>query len=81
MESSNEEYIIAYDIGTEGAKTTLVTTKGEIITSSYMGYSVKHTHPNWAEQNPEDWWTAVCKTTRSVIHKAKVAWNYPSNMC
>ena len=31
-----------------------------------------HPEPGFAEQNPMDWWQAVCKTTKSVLKKADV---------
>src|SRR5439155_7273089 len=31
------------------------------------GYSTSYPHPNWAEQNPTDWWNAVCLTTRQLL--------------
>jgi len=68
-----EGYIITYDIGTEGTKTTLVTTEGKTIISRYKSYGVNYTHPGWAEQNPDDWWRAICKTTRNIVAESKIS--------
>jgi xylulokinase len=66
------KYIIAHDMGTSADKAILVTVSGKIIDSAKKHYPLYHPHPNHAEQNPFDWWDAVCETTRSVIEKTSV---------
>ena len=61
------KYIIAHDLGTSGNKATLFSTDGELIKSTHAGYDVKFFNDNWAEQNPLDWWTAICTTTKKLI--------------
>jgi xylulokinase len=67
-----EKYIIAHDMGTSADKAVLVTVHGNIIDIAKKHYPLYHPHPNHAEQNPNDWWDAVCETTRSVIEKTSV---------
>lgn len=68
----NEKYIIAHDMGTSADKAVLVTTHGKIINAAKKHYPIYHPKPNYAEQNPFDWWDAVCETTRSVIDQTGV---------
>jgi xylulokinase len=68
----NRKYILAHDMGTSSNKVILTTVYGEIIESSKMDYPIYHPHPGYAEENPDDWWKAVCFTTRSVLEKARV---------
>jgi xylulokinase len=67
-----EKYILAHDLGTTGNKATLFDSQGKVCASSFYGYSVDYPYPNWAEQNPEDWWQAVCVSTGRLIADAKI---------
>ncbi len=60
------KYIIAHDLGTTGNKATLFSTDGRLISSAVRGYDAHYFNGNWAEQDPEDWWTAVCETTAAM---------------
>ncbi len=61
------KYILAHDLGTSGNKATLFTTDGELVKSVLKTYSVNFYNSNWAEQNPEEWWQAVCDSTRELV--------------
>lgn len=67
-----EQYIVSHDLGTSADKAILITVHGEIIDIAKKTYSIYHPHPGFAEQNPDDWWDAVCKTTQEVVKKTKV---------
>lgn len=61
------KYLLAHDLGTSGNKATLFTTDGTLIRSCVSGYGTHYYNGNWAEQNPEDWWKAVCSSTKELI--------------
>jgi xylulokinase len=61
------QYLLAHDLGTSGDKATLFTTDGEMIQSETASYKTLYPQDNWAEQNPEDWWVAICEATRALI--------------
>lgn len=61
------EYLLAHDLGTSGNKATLFTTDGTLIQSCVSGYGTRYYNGNWAEQNPWDWWKAVCASTKELI--------------
>jgi xylulokinase len=63
------EALIAVDIGTSGAKATLVTRQGRIIASANAEYSTQVDGAR-VEQNPDDWWQATCTSLRSLPLKA-----------
>ncbi|MCC8140537.1 MAG: xylulokinase [Lachnospiraceae bacterium] len=63
------QYLIAHDLGTSGNKATLFTTAGELVTSCTWPYDVHFFGENSAEQNPDDWWRAVCGSTKKVLEK------------
>jgi xylulokinase len=68
----NRKYILAHDMGTSSNKAILITIFGDIIESSKMDYPIFHPHPGYAEENPDDWWKAVCKSTHSVLEKTRI---------
>jgi xylulokinase len=68
-----KQYIVAHDVGTSGNKAVLVDTGGNIHASASQPYPIHYPRPDWAEQEPEDWWHAVTTTTRQVMEKSGVA--------
>ncbi len=60
------EYILAHDLGTSGNKATLFTTEGKMVRSVTAPYEARFFNGNWAEQDPEDWWKAVCSSSQSL---------------
>lgn len=67
------QYIMAHDVGTGGNKAVLVDTGGNICASAFQPYPVHYPRPDWAEQEPEDWWNAVAVTTRQTLAQSGVA--------
>jgi xylulokinase len=62
-------YLIAHDLGTSGNKATLFTIEGEMVKSITYSYPTRFYNGNWAEQNPKDWWKAVCITNHQLLDK------------
>ncbi|MBD3352959.1 MAG: xylulose kinase [Candidatus Lokiarchaeota archaeon] len=62
-----EKYIISYDHGTSGMKTAIVSEKGEVKGFSVEEYKLYHPEKGAAEQDPKDWWDALCKTTKELL--------------
>ncbi len=65
-------YLIGSDIGTSGTKTVLFDEAGRTVASSLIEYPLYQPKNGWAEQEPTDWWNAVCGTIKDVITKAGV---------
>ncbi|HET8563574.1 MAG TPA: FGGY family carbohydrate kinase, partial [Candidatus Binatia bacterium] len=66
------EYILAHDLGTTGNKASLYDSQGKVLASSFYGYGTEYPAVNCVEQNPEDWWKAVCVTTKEILIEAHV---------
>lgn len=62
-----EQLLIAHDLGTSGDKATLFSVNGKLIKSVTCTYETNFFNGNWAEQNPEDWWKAVCKANHLLL--------------
>ena len=61
------KYLIAHDLGTSGNKATMFTTDGAMVNSITHAYPTNFYNANWAEQNPLDWWDAICITTKQLM--------------
>ena len=61
------ELLLGIDVGTTGAKAALVSPDGRLRAVGRSEYALHHVRPGWVEQDPEDWWRAVCEATRQVL--------------
>jgi xylulokinase len=66
-------YLLAHDVGTGGNKAVLVDTDGNVRATAFAPYPIHYPRPDWAEQEPEDWWHAVMCTTRQVIEQGGIS--------
>lgn len=66
------KYILAHDLGTSGNKATLFSEEGRLVTSEVFNYGCHYFNGNWAEQDPEDWWRAICVTSKNLIAKSGI---------
>jgi xylulokinase len=64
--------LIGIDIGTQGTKAVMVNLEGEVISSGFAEYGLLHPHPLWAEQWPDVWFEAACKTIQETLMKANI---------
>ncbi|MFH1006115.1 MAG: xylulokinase [Candidatus Latescibacterota bacterium] len=60
-------YLLGIDIGTSGVKTILVDENGQTVRSATVEHPLSTPHPNWSEQQPEDWWQGTVASVREVI--------------
>jgi xylulokinase len=61
------KYLLAHDLGTSGNKATLFDTEGRLVKSVVYSYNTDYFNSNWAEQDANDWWKAVCSTTSEIL--------------
>lgn len=64
-----EKFILSYDVGTTGVKTCLykVGSMLELCGSASAGYELSIMENGGAEQDPDDWWTAMGLTTKKIL--------------
>lgn len=67
-----KHYLLAHDLGTSGNKATLFTIGGKLAGSKIAAYPTHYYNNTWAEQNADDWWEAVCTSTRTLIAEAGI---------
>ena len=60
-------YILAFDLGTGGNKSSLYTTEGQCLAECFESYPTSYPKSGWHEQRPGDWWQAVVKSTQRLL--------------
>ncbi|NJR13476.1 MAG: hypothetical protein HC779_03530, partial [Phyllobacteriaceae bacterium] len=60
LDNMTQPLLIGIDIGTTSTKAVLVDAQGNLLGEASQEYRTHYPHPNWAEQDPEDWWRATC---------------------
>jgi xylulokinase len=65
--NATDKLILAIDLGTSGPKVALVSTAGQIVASDSEETSISFLPGGGAEQDPEDWWTAIVRAARRVV--------------
>lgn len=68
-------YVISYDVGTTGVKTCLysIDDKIRLVAGLQEGYQLFILENGGAEQDQEEWWTAMCNTTHKVIEESGIS--------
>ncbi|NQT52890.1 xylulokinase [bacterium] len=66
-------YLLGLDIGTTGTRALLVDEAGRVVASAVSEYPLYTPQPQWAEQDPADWWQATCEATRAALARAGVS--------
>ena len=68
------KHVITYDIGTTGVKTCLFEIDETItLKNSAVGdYNLYILPGGGAEQDPDEWWQAMCETTNKVMSESKI---------
>ncbi len=66
------KYLLGIDLGTSGTKTVAFDETGRALASETVEYPLVQPQNGWAEQDPELWYQAACKSAREVIRKAGI---------
>ena len=65
-------HVLAIDLGTGGPKVALVTTDGDIVGHEFEPTSMLLSEGGGAEQDPEEWWTAITRAARRLLDRGLV---------
>ena len=60
------KYLLAHDFGTSGDKASLFTTEGKFVATKTTGYPSITLSNGGVEQDPDEWWTAFCNSTKEL---------------
>lgn len=67
-----KNYVLAYDLGTSGVKASIVDFEGNLCGTEIATYPLYTPKESWAEQDPEDYWKAVCLSSGKVLEKTGI---------
>ena len=67
-----EKYLLGVDIGTSACKVALFSREGLVVAQANVEYNVFHAAGGVVEQDPEEWYLAVCKGIQKVIAASRV---------
>ncbi len=67
-----KELLLGIDIGTSACKIAVFRKNGEVVATANGKYNVYYPKPGYAEQDPDEWWSAVCKATKECLWKGNV---------
>lgn len=65
--SKTEDYLLGIDMGTGGARASLITPSGKHIATGAAEWSTSHPRPGRAEQDPDEWWRCIVKAVRQAM--------------
>lgn len=68
-----KQYLLGIDIGTSACKIALFSKDGKVEAAASGAYPVYYPRSGWAEQNPDEWWEAVCDTIWKVLDSSGIA--------
>lgn len=52
---------LGVDLGTSSMKVLLVDQTGKVCKTASRSYPLEFPQPGWSQQNPDDWWNALCQ--------------------
>src|SRR5579875_1727388 len=58
---------LGIDVGTSATKGVVADATGKVLWTAAASYQFAQPRPGWAEQDPADWWKAVCKVIRILL--------------
>ncbi|MCD6374243.1 MAG: hypothetical protein J7L94_01865 [Caldisericaceae bacterium] len=67
-----KKYMLGVDIGSGGCKVTIVDHTGKVLVAAHNEYPTDYPHPNWVQQDPEQWYQTLQRTLREGLEKGRV---------
>ena len=67
-----KDLFLGLDLGTSALKAGLFDGTGHLLALARRSYPLYTPQPGWAEQEPEDWWTAVRAAVAELLERAAV---------
>lgn len=67
-----KQQLLGIDIGTSACKVAVFDEDGKVLAQANRPYRVYYPQNGWAEQNPEEWWEAICDAVRETLSEESV---------
>lgn len=72
MSAAGKTWLMGIDIGAGSLKTMIIDDGGTVCGSAAVDIATHSPQPLWSEQDPRDWWKAVCETVPLALQEAKL---------
>ena len=66
-------YLMGIDFGTGGARVGIFDREGTPVVFHAAEWETHHPRPGWAEQDPDEWWSALVKSSRAAIEQSGIS--------
>lgn len=66
-------YLMGIDVGTGGVRAGIFDSDGAPIGFSSSELRIHHPHPGWAEQDPDEWWSALAQAVPQAVSDADIS--------
>ena len=66
MMTAAKDILLGIDFGTGGCKVTAIDCCGNPAGENSVEYPTEFAHPGWSEQNPCDWYSAMCQALKNL---------------
>ncbi|AIF52533.1 FGGY-family carbohydrate kinase [Pelosinus sp. UFO1] len=70
--TSLDKLLLGIDLGTSACKVCIFNLDGRVIGQASKPYPVYYPAPDFVEQNPVEWWQAICEAIKEVLHKGAI---------
>jgi xylulokinase len=67
-----DDVVLAIDLGTGGPKVAVVSAAGRIVAHAFEPVPLRLVDGGGAEQDPDQWWSAICTAARRAVAEAAV---------
>ena len=65
-------YLLGIDIGTGGVRVGVFDPEGKPVVFTGREFALEHPRPGWAEQDPDEWWSALVAAVRAATEEGGV---------
>ena len=66
---AEKDILLGIDFGTGGCKVTAIDCCGNLVGENSVEYPTEFAHVGWSEQNPADWYNAMCQALKNLKSK------------
>ena len=68
-----KQLLLGIDIGTSACKVAVFDPQGKVLAQSNKPYKVYYPEQGWAEQDPDEWWSAICAGIREILDSSNIS--------
>ena len=73
MAGKARTYLLGIDLGAGSLKATIIDETGGLIGEASHPIATQNPRPGWSEQDPEDWWQALCSALPAALAAGKLS--------